>query len=102
MEYHDLLCDCPEDGAKLGLLALMAGISEQCWCAGWMADNEFACWKAAVFGHAQNYGQDVITIRQVQLLKLLSDEAAGWWIWDGGPKFVSLDKWGEMLRRATM
>ena len=38
MEYHDLLCDCPEDGAKLGLLALMAGISEECWCAGWMAD----------------------------------------------------------------
>ena len=100
MNYHDLLCDCPEDGAKLGLLALMAGISEECWCAGWMADNEFSCWQAAATGRAQNYGQNVITVRQAKLLKLLSDEAGGWWIWDKKPKFVRLDKWLEILSAA--
>ena len=102
MNYRELLCDCPEDGAKLGLLALMAGISEECWCSGWMMENEFACWQAAAAGRAQNYGQNVITVRQAKLLKLLSDEAGGWWIWDHKPRFVRLDEWLESLSAARM
>lgn len=102
--YTDLLCDDPAEGAGLGLLALMAGISEECWCAGWMMDNEFACWKAAESGIAQNYGQSIITVRQAQLLRLLSLESGGWWIWDGGakPKFIRLDKWFERLQSIKM
>ena len=102
--YTDLLCDDPAEGARLGLLALMAGISEECWCAGWMMDNEFTCWKSVKSGYPQSNGQSVITARQALLLKLLSDEAGGWWIWDGGarPKFISLDKWSERLQSRKM
>ena len=42
-------CDAPDvlfghtiDGARYGLFAIMAGISEDCRCAGWMSGNEFA------------------------------------------------------------
>ena len=93
----DLMCDSPKEGAEFGLLALMAGISEECWRAGWMDRNEFACWKAAETGLAQDYGLNGITARQAQLLKLLSEEAGGWWVFDNGLKFIRLDEW-EFLR----
>ena len=47
------------------LAALMAAISEDCWCAGWMGGNEYALWKAKP-GTA--YGQGEITERQSRLL----------------------------------
>ena len=90
-------CDLAEDGAKYGLLCLMTGISEEFWCAGWMMGLEYSLWNAAA-----GNGQGRFTDRQVTLLKLLAEEADGWWVWskkDGKPHFVRLETWREMLAK---
>lgn len=43
---HQVYADASE-GAAYGLLAVMKGISEECWATGWMADLELVCWQAA-------------------------------------------------------
>lgn len=86
-----LFTDTTEEGAQLGLLALMTGISEEYYCAGWMIGLEYACYAASKEGSI-DYGMGVITERQAILLRLLSEEAGGWWIWpddvNGGPIFT--------------
>lgn len=82
-----LFMDDTVDAARYGLLMLMTGISESAWCAGWMSGLEHALWNVQP---GTSYGQDVITERQSTLLRLLAEEAGGWWIFekDVGAKFV--------------
>lgn len=84
------------DAARYGLLMLMTGISEEAWCAGWMAGLEYSLWNAKA---GQIYGTLTMTERHVSLLKLLSDEAGGWWTWkDGiGATFVPEDEWKNIV-----
>ena len=93
---HDVLCDLPEEGAALGLLGLITGISEWGWCAGWMMGIEYDLWLAEP---GKKIGQEFLTERQSTLLRLLSEEAGGWWRWtsEDGPKFVRLSDWKEIL-----
>lgn len=95
-ELDFAFCDTAGEGAKIGLLALMSGISEESWCATWMTGLERALWNARENGPGP-YGQIDITERQATLLRLLSEEAGGWWIWDDGERFVSLETWRAML-----
>lgn len=86
----------PQEGAAAGLFALMSGISEGCWSAGWLRGLDRACWEAVEQGGLAAYGQGAITPRQASLLRLLSEEADGWWRWDeadADPVFVSLAEW---------
>ena len=92
---NDVFCDGADEGAALGLLGLMTGISEENWCAGWMSGLEFSLWEARAGERC--YGMGVITERQSQLLKLLSEECDGWWRWDDGPKFVRRSVWLKMI-----
>lgn len=79
------------DAARYGLLMLMTGISEEAWCAAWMGGLEHSLWQATA---GQRYGQMTLTERQASLLKLLSDEAGGWWMWrDDGATFVPEEEW---------
>ena len=81
------------DAARYGLLMLMTGISEEAWCAGWMSGLEHSLWQAKA---GQRYGMITLTERQASLLKLLSDEAGGWWMWDdgkGGATFMFEEEW---------
>lgn len=89
-------CGLPEEGAALGLLGMIKGISEWSWCAGWMSGIEYQLWDAKP---GQRIGQETLTERQATLLRLLSEECDGWWYWDkgAGPKFVRLDKWREKV-----
>jgi hypothetical protein len=87
-------CDDAAEGAALGLLGLMTGISEECWCAGWMEGLEFSLWGAS---GGMRYGQGIITERESQLLKLLSEECDGWWRWADGPLFISTADWLRLL-----
>lgn len=81
---------CPVEAAMMGLYAIMSGISEECWCAGWLNGNEAALWPP----RAMRYGQGEVTERQAMLLRLLSEEAGGWWGWnDDGPVFMSMPEW---------
>ena len=95
-----LFTDDPQEGASLGLLALMTGISEGYWCAGWMMGLERACWAAREAPERDHdYGMGSITQRQARLLRDLSDEAGGWWVYSDkrGPLFVSLDDYRASL-----
>ena len=92
-------CEDTAEGAALGLLGLMSGISEEFWCAGWLIGLEFDLWNAAANA---KYGQGAITERQVTLLRLLSEECDGWWHWRDGadnPEFVRLNEWREIVER---
>jgi hypothetical protein len=91
-------CETAAEGAALGLLGLMSGISEEHWCAGWLTDLEFRLWDA----QAGKYGQGVITERQVKLLRLLSEECEGWWHWKEdaeNPEFISLAEWRDIVAK---
>jgi hypothetical protein len=91
-------CGDAAEGAALGLLGLMTGISEEYWCAGWMTGLEHSLWRVTA-GTA--YGQGIITERQATLLRLLSDECDGWWIWNEtkGPVFLTIEDWLEEIAR---
>lgn len=93
-----VFCDQSDEGAALGLLGLMTGLSEEHWCSGWMSGLEFSLWEAKA---GDRFGQGVITERQATLLRLLSEECDGWWYWvrDSGPRFARLSEWREMVAK---
>jgi hypothetical protein len=67
----DERCETAAESAALGFLGLMSGISEECWCAGWLIDLEFRLWNVQA---DSRHGQRIVTERQAQLLRLLSEE----------------------------
>ena len=87
-------CD-PTGAARCGLLALMFGLSEECWQAGWLSDLEYRLWEAS----PPTVGLGYITGRQVALLHLLAEEAGGWWTWADteDPAFVPMAEWDRMF-----
>jgi hypothetical protein len=88
---NNCFCDSTGEGAALGLLGLMTGLSEEHYCAAWVEDLEYLLWKVQP---GQPFGLGEITERQAQLLRLLSAECDGWWVWGNDrPKFVALDCW---------
>lgn len=96
-EWRRIECEDTSDGAAVGLLGLMKGISEEYWCAGWMSGLEFDLWQAPAW---KRYGQGVITERQATLLRLLSEECDGWWYYDNDPQFIRRKDW--IARCATL
>jgi len=63
------------------LYRVMSGISEDCWCAGWLVDCEYALW-------ANLTGKDVAGVRawnipehDVEELRLAHNVANGWIVW---------------------
>jgi hypothetical protein len=92
------MCECADEGAALGLFALMSGLSEEIWCAGWLHGIEYDLWLVAIGkGTDPNDRIRAVTDRQRRLLRLLYDEAGGWWIWKDGPQFVPAEKWLEIV-----
>lgn len=92
----EIRCGDATEGAALGLLALMTGISEEFWCAGWMMGLEYSLWRVEA---GTRYGQGGISERQATLLRLLSEECDGWWMWveHDGPCFIRTEQWLKML-----
>src|SRR5688500_8967224 len=54
-DNEGLFCDLASEGAATGLLALMTGISEECWCASWMSGIEYELWQARENGPEGTY-----------------------------------------------
>jgi hypothetical protein len=91
VDPNECCCDSSAQGAALGLLGLMTGLSEEYFRAGWVQGLEYSLWSAEP---GQPFGSGEITERQTQLLRLLSAECEGWWIWQHNrPKFVTLEWW---------
>ena len=96
---HNIFEDSPEQGAAVGLCALMSGISEGYYCAGWMSGLEYDLWQAP---EDMDYGIGWITKRQSDLLKLLSEECIGWIAWvDGELRYVPMAVWLKHLEDRT-
>jgi hypothetical protein len=79
------------------LRELMAAISQDYWCAGWLGGIEFDLW-STVMGLPPG---TKISEREKTLLRLLSEECEGWWTWSDsarGLKFVPLAEWQEIVR----
>lgn len=86
----------PREGAAYGLFALMTGLSEGLYCAGWLIGLERSLWAATMQDKPFPFGQGEITYAQITLLRLLSEEAGGWRHWPegaDGPVFVALEDW---------
>lgn len=83
--------------AATGLRELMAAISQDYWCAGWLVELEFGLWQTVCDGTGMK-----ISERERTLLRLLSEECNGWWAWSDsarGPKFVPLADWKDIVRK---
>jgi hypothetical protein len=93
---YDLYCELAEEGAAMGLLALMTGMSEEYYCASWLIDLEFTLWEIQA---GTRFGFRVVTERQATLLRLLSEECDGWWRYDAeeGPVFIRRADWLKLV-----
>lgn len=73
----------------------MAQLSEDCYCAGWLSDLEYALWSAVMNGpvHKGNWN---ITQSDIDRLRLLARRAGGWIIWDDSllaTAWLPIDQW---------
>lgn len=90
--------DTAAEGARVGLVALMAGLSEEHFAADWLNGLEYILW---LIEPGAEFGMGVITERQSTLLRLLAEEAGGWWVWRGdGPVFLTTSKWLDHLEQS--
>lgn len=82
------------------LFALMTGFSEEVYSAGWLVGLEYLLWKYREHGPGS---EGTITKRQCQLLRSLSEECDGWWVYPEDPNkpiiFVRLADWKEHARQ---
>jgi len=76
------------------LARIMSDISELCYSAGWMQNLEYVLWHAVVSGE-RNYGHYSVTQRDIEILKLLSDETQSWIIFNDELEetAIDLDTW---------
>ncbi len=73
------------------LRKVMSGISEECWCAGWLRNLEYMLWDA-VMGKREG----ICSVEEIEQLKYLSEKCGGWIIWDEQAKderFVPMQEW---------
>lgn len=81
--------------AKELLLSQMEDISEDYYCAGWLADLEHYLWSVVCGKKCELFD---LPADRVAKLKQLAEDANGWWIWDNGRKFVPMAEWLEMVK----
>ncbi len=86
----------------------MSEISEDCYCARWIHDNEFAIWDA-LQGQDSKHRLGRMDPRLLRRCRLLSDEVGGWIYWADdsthpmlpreafGPRFAPMAQWLAMV-----
>ena len=80
----------------------MSEISEDCWAAGWLVDNEFTLWEI-LQGERIDYGGFAVGHGDREELRVLSQLANGW-IWTGPdgkftPQLVSFGEWHSIIAK---
>ena len=103
MDEYDYLTDSQWD-----LYDRMSAISEDCFCAGWIGDNEYNIWNAMVNGDSSPAHRRM-SPRLLRRCQKLSAEIGGWIFWarntpgadqpDGaaGPRFAPMAQWLVMI-----
>ena len=78
------------------LAEYMSEISEDAYCAGWIAELEFDLWRI-INSYPQNFGLLFISSSTIEELKSLSEKCNGWIYWSDneGMCFMPLDEWQE-------
>lgn len=79
-------------GAAQQLLDVMRDMSEDFWCSAWTISTEHDLW-AMLDGADRHWGMGEVLDEEVEALRRLSTTAGGWWIWNDGEQFVTLDEW---------
>ena len=74
---------------QLDLYDRMSEISEECFCAGWVHDNEYDIWDAIVNGESSRANR-WMNPRLLRRCQLLSVEIKGWIYWADGPQFAPM------------
>lgn len=97
MDQYEHLTD-----AQLDLYDRMSEISEDCFCASWIHDNEYNIWNAIVNGDT-SLAHPWMSPRLLRRCQLLSTEIGGWIYWTDGPQFAPMAQWLAMVdaRRKT-
>jgi hypothetical protein len=88
---------------KQELLArVMSDISERCYCAGWMQNLEYVLWDITIKGERQ-YGLDMVTQRDIDIMKLLSKETNSWIIFEDkiGETAIAISDWERKFDQDT-
>ena len=77
-----------------GLMEYMSALSEEAFCAAWMAGLEYALWQAVLEGRLK-YGRLQLTRKHTTKLRELSDRCAGWIVFEhvAGECYVPLEQW---------
>ena len=84
MDEDDHLTD-----AQWDLYDRMSGISEDCFCAGWIGDNEYDIWNALLHGDPSPAHRRM-SPRLLRRCQVLSVEIGGWIYWANGPQFAPM------------
>ena len=88
------------DWKQRALYELMRDISEECYCAGWMAGNEYTLWKMVSTPAAERrYGRGEVEPQQIEDLRAIAAEVGGWVRWrdDDEDKDLPAAEWGPVF-----
>lgn len=91
MDPHEYLTD-----AQLDLYERMREISEDCFCARWIQDNEYNIWDAIVSGDASPLSS-WMSPSLLRRCQKLSRQIGGWIYWADGPQFAPKAQWLAMV-----
>lgn len=76
--------------SQAALRDLMSDISEECWCANWLIDNEYHIW-SALCGGSLRYGQCDIGIEKLAQVASLSVTTGSWIIFPSAEEILPGD-----------
>jgi hypothetical protein len=81
------------------LAQYMSELSEEAYCAHWMADLEYNLWEAVV-GLRREFGRTTISHAKKQKLRELGDDCAGWIVFenDVGETWLPLEAWQQRFK----
>ena len=88
------------DWKQRALYQLMSDISEECYCAGWMAGNEYTLWEMVSDPAAERrYGMGAVEPEQIEEMRAIAAEIGGWIRWrdDDGEKGLPPSEWGSVF-----
>ena len=81
------------------LAEYMSELSEEAYCAHWMADLEYNLWEA-VTGLRRAYGRTTISHVKKRKLRALCDDCAGWIVYETGvgETWIPLETWEQRFK----